>query len=264
MLLESVVHALPVYCMSCFRLSKSVCSDITKLASKFWWSNGEKENKMHWTAWHKMTETKDNGGLGFKDLEAFNIALLGKQIWRLLTKTNLLMSRVMKCKYFPKSDVLNAPCKPWDSWVWKSWQGAAQMIKEGSGWWQVGNGVSIRVWEDDWLDMEHLRKPVSARPEGYNIKKVKDLFNQQAEGWDKGLLRSIFNENEVSAILRRLFSSLGLGDRRVWKYSPHGQYSVKSGYRWIKEKENSKMAILDLVPKLKKKQSYGGKCGVWK
>lgn len=56
-------------------------------------------------AWGKMVETKENGSLGFKDLEAFNLALLGKQIWRLITKSNLIMSKVIKSKYYPKSDL---------------------------------------------------------------------------------------------------------------------------------------------------------------
>lgn len=59
-----------------------------------------------------MTETKDKGRLGFRDLKVFSMALLGKQIWRLITRPNLLMSRVVKSKYFPKSDVFQAPSKP--------------------------------------------------------------------------------------------------------------------------------------------------------
>ena len=43
-----------------------------------------------------MVAHKNADGLGFKDLEAFNKALLGKQVWRLLTKPNLLVSKVLK------------------------------------------------------------------------------------------------------------------------------------------------------------------------
>lgn len=51
--------------------------------------------------WERMIEPKDGGGMGSRDLEAFNTALLGKQIWRLITKPNLLMSKVIRGKYFP-------------------------------------------------------------------------------------------------------------------------------------------------------------------
>lgn len=42
---KSVVMALLVYCISCFILSKGVCSEITKKTATFWWSQGENEKK---------------------------------------------------------------------------------------------------------------------------------------------------------------------------------------------------------------------------
>lgn len=79
--------------------------DITKLTTNFWWSKTGKEKAMHWLPLEQLIEAKKAGGLGFRDLEAFNTTLLGKQVWRLITKPNLLMARVLKCKYFPKIDI---------------------------------------------------------------------------------------------------------------------------------------------------------------
>lgn len=61
-----------------------------------------------------MIEVKERGGMGMRDL-AFNSALLGKQVWRLITKPNLLMSRVLKSKYFPKTDIFQTTNKATDS-----------------------------------------------------------------------------------------------------------------------------------------------------
>lgn len=131
-LMKSVIQALPVYCMSCFKIPKGICNDLTKMTAEFWWGKGERGHTMHWIRWDKMTEAKEEGGLGFRDLEAFNNALLGKQIWRFIAKPNLLMSRVLKNKYFPKSDIFQAVSKPRDSWIWKSWNAAKSLIQEGS------------------------------------------------------------------------------------------------------------------------------------
>ena len=44
----------------------------------FWWGQRDKERKMAWIAWEKMCTPKTEGGMGFKDLKAFNLALLAK------------------------------------------------------------------------------------------------------------------------------------------------------------------------------------------
>jgi len=55
-----------------------------------------------------MCAPKKEGGIGFRDLKAFNIALLAKQGWQLQTCPNSLFHWVYKAKYFPYGDFLNA------------------------------------------------------------------------------------------------------------------------------------------------------------
>lgn len=49
-----------------------------------------------------MGESKKRGGLGFRDLESFNNAMLAKHIWRMQTYPDSLVSKIMREKYIKK------------------------------------------------------------------------------------------------------------------------------------------------------------------
>jgi hypothetical protein len=64
--------------MSAFLLPKELCRAINSLMQKFWWGHKENDKKIHWMSWAKMGLAKRNGGMGFRDLNGFNKALLAK------------------------------------------------------------------------------------------------------------------------------------------------------------------------------------------
>jgi hypothetical protein len=78
-LIKAVAQAIPTYTMSCFDLTKTLCDDIGMMIARFWWSQQDNENKMHWISWEKMCNRKEKGGLGYKNLHLFNLAMLVRQ-----------------------------------------------------------------------------------------------------------------------------------------------------------------------------------------
>lgn len=100
-LLRSVVMAFPNYTMSCYKLAHSLCKQLERKMASHWWGDQTDKKHIHWIRWEKMTESKATGGLEFRDLRLVNEALLAKQVWRLLKEPSLLMSKVLKGRYFP-------------------------------------------------------------------------------------------------------------------------------------------------------------------
>ena len=79
-----------------------------------------------------MCRPKNEGGLWFRNMAQFNIALLEKQGWRLLLNSNLLVAQVLKAKYFPNVDFLDSHLGNNVSYTWKSiWAGVNGSICVG-------------------------------------------------------------------------------------------------------------------------------------
>ncbi|XP_019093305.1 PREDICTED: uncharacterized protein LOC109129497 [Camelina sativa] len=143
--------AMHVFLMTCFKLPKTSCSNLASVMADFWGNNVEHSNKIHWLqSWEKLCLPKDQGGMGFRDIGTFNQAFLSKQAWRILHFPDCLFAKVMKGKYFPSSDFLN-----------QNWELAYPLLGEAfcmEGFTgerpkkNIGNGKSIRVWMDNWIE----------------------------------------------------------------------------------------------------------------
>ena len=97
-----------------------------------------------------MSKTKKKGGMGFRDINAFNLAMLAKQAWRLVHRQNSLFFRVYKTRYFPEISFLEAKLGSNPSYVWRSLLQAQDVLLEGSTW-KVGSGSSVDIATHKWL-----------------------------------------------------------------------------------------------------------------
>ncbi|XP_050248864.1 uncharacterized mitochondrial protein AtMg00310-like [Quercus robur] len=130
-LIKAVAQAIPTYTMSCFQLPKGLCEELEGMMRNFWWGQKEEEAKMAWVGWKKMCKSKVQGGMGFHNLQAFNLAMLTKQAWRLLTNPSTLVARIYRAKYYPGCDVMGAKLGSSPSYAWRSIYNSLEVIRRG-------------------------------------------------------------------------------------------------------------------------------------
>ena len=62
------------------------------MMNNFWWGrNGANNREINCMAWNKLNMHKSKNRMGFKSLHEFNLAMLGKQGWKLLTDSESLL-----------------------------------------------------------------------------------------------------------------------------------------------------------------------------
>lgn len=88
----------------------------------------------------------DCGGLGFRDIELFNLELLACQAWQILIDPNSLSARILKAKYFPSSEFLRAGLGSSPSQIWRSMLEGRDMMKQGLTR-RMGDGETTIIWD---------------------------------------------------------------------------------------------------------------------
>src|SRR4051812_46471049 len=119
-LIKTVAQSVPVYSMSCFKLPRGLCEHLDKTIRQFFWGSKEVKRKPHWVSWKTMLQPKNCGGLGFRDMELFNSALLDRQAWRLLTNPSSLCAWLLRVVYYPNSTILEVVLGNHPSQIWRS------------------------------------------------------------------------------------------------------------------------------------------------
>ena len=85
---------IPTYSMSIFKIPKKICDDINSTLAKYWQGQTRNDKKIHWIKWSKLYNPKDRGGMGFRDIHAFNLAMLAKQVWLLIRGSHSIFQSI--------------------------------------------------------------------------------------------------------------------------------------------------------------------------
>ncbi|KAF4391976.1 hypothetical protein F8388_004305 [Cannabis sativa] len=98
--------------------------------------------------------------------------------------------------------------------------------------WRVGNGRTIRVWQEKWLPRPNgtiVNRPFEVNPNTT----VSSLLNNKDE-WNIDTLNNYFHKEDVPWILGIPIDTHS-EDMLIWPFTKDGNYIVKSGYRVARE-----------------------------
>ncbi|XP_026417322.1 uncharacterized protein LOC113312800 [Papaver somniferum] len=125
-LVKLVLCSIPIFNMSVYKLPKKVLEESEKIIRNFLWSGNPAVRKTVTLKWEKPCSPLAEGGLGIKQLEVINKAMLMKLCWKIQNGK--------------------------DEWA-KFFQGIKWVITEVAEHtrWLVGDGSNISVWNDSWL-----------------------------------------------------------------------------------------------------------------
>ncbi|KAL4626434.1 hypothetical protein ACB092_05G096200 [Castanea dentata] len=173
--------------------------------------------------------------MGFKDLKAFNLALLAKQGWRILENPRSLVP------------FLQAKLGKQPSYVWRSILAMKEIIVMGSLW-NVGKGQRVHICEDMWIPRPNSFSVISPCTPQAEEELVAKLIDVDKKIWDGAKVRSIFLRQEADVVLGIPISNRLPKDSFIWAWTSNGKFIVK----WKSSSfDNSKMkAIWKMIWKL--------------
>jgi hypothetical protein len=231
-MIKSVLQAIPSYIMSIYIIPSTTITEIERMVNSFWWSGGNNNTGIRWLAWDKLTTPKAMGGMGFRDFQAFNMAMVAKQGWRLLQNPDALVSRVLKARYFPKTSFINSKLGNNPSYAWKSLWMCREVLGKGCRW-VVGDGRSVRVMADPWVRGGESWWVSSPQKEEVYDMTVNQLLVEGEKRWDVQKVKYLFNDEMVEKILSMNICQDVREDKLIWEGEKNGLYTVRAGYRSI-------------------------------
>lgn len=107
----------------------------------------------------------------------------------------------------------------------KIWLSTKGVLDEGLRW-RVGDGRSIKVWEDKWLPDSVRSKITSRLTVDCDITKVNELMEEQEVGWKQDVVEQLFSPQETRQILQIPLSYSEAGDQLLWQPEKHILHST--------------------------------------
>ncbi|GKD27234.1 hypothetical protein Tco_1233448 [Tanacetum coccineum] len=145
-----------------FQLPKSNIKDINRLLKGFLWCQGELSSGKAKVGWSVICKPKDQGGLGLKDINLWNDALLIKHLWNIAAKKDSMWVKWIHEERLKGTSIWKAETDVNASWGWKNLLKLRDKIVQHV-YYKIGNGKKTSVWYDTWHELCPLDQFITNR-----------------------------------------------------------------------------------------------------
>ncbi|KAL9241040.1 hypothetical protein vseg_015199 [Gypsophila vaccaria] len=138
-LVNAVLTSLHSYWASLFVLPKGILAKIEAICRNFLWDNGPDYRKTPLVAWNTVCQPKAEGGLGIRNLELSNVAMIGRLVDWVAQKKDSLWVRWVYTNYIKKQEWSDYHPSTSSSWVWRKICAVKQLLAPGysAGSWNI-------------------------------------------------------------------------------------------------------------------------------
>ena len=165
-----------------------------------------------------MIRPKYMGGMGFRDLELFNLALLARQAWRVLVEDESLSAQILKAAYYPDSSLLEATLGSHPSQIWRAILDGRDVLAQGIIR-RIGDGENTSIWHHNWIPRPSFKRPIASLvpvpPET-----VLELIDKNTASWRAGLVRTVFTPFDAEETLKIPLCTRKVDDFWAWSETP--------------------------------------------
>jgi hypothetical protein len=267
-LINLVLSSLPLYFFSFFKAPKSIIQQLARIQRNFLWGGVLNGKKICWVSWDHICLPRDKGGLGVKNLELFNIALLSKWKWQLLTDGEAIWSDLLRFRYghLPSAVLGDAPMLRgsnasiwWKDIIGKDRGTEVNWFGQNIGC-CMGNGEDIEFWTFKWHGPQPFKAlfPSLYDKEVHKHVMVADRFDTNAMAswvWNWNIPLSDAEEQHLNTLKDLLVGiSLQHGSSDRWRWIPDriGIFSVKSCYSLLLDQRQIEGVEPDRLEAIKK------------
>ncbi|XP_074282981.1 uncharacterized protein LOC141607524 [Silene latifolia] len=141
-IVKSVLNSLHSYWASMFVIPKGIIKSIEAVCRNFLWDNSADYRRTPLVGWDTIFRPKDEGGLGLKDQESWNKAMVGRLVDWVSTQRDSIWVHWVQSNYLKGQEWMEYKPSTNSSWVWRRICKVKDEMRTGyvNGQWNVQPG----------------------------------------------------------------------------------------------------------------------------